>query len=120
MSFADEMESLRQLSVAQLLSRGNEIRSNASNRNPRPGSIYLYTPVAHRKLDLIARAISEKTSKSPGTSPAPRRPVDGNQASAGSEARKTSGPANPWSEDDHAFDYQGKSARDEDDDVDEN
>jgi hypothetical protein len=35
-----------------------EIRDNPANRNPVPGSIWLYTPRVHRKLDAIAWAIT--------------------------------------------------------------
>lgn len=49
-------------SMAALLAEGERLRSLPANRNTRRGSIYLYTPATHRKLDQIAWAITHLTA----------------------------------------------------------
>lgn len=66
MSFATEMKRLRKLSTEELHALRERIQGDPANRTP-PGSpsIYLYTPKARKKLDLIARAISERIGGTP-------------------------------------------------------
>lgn len=56
--------------IEELHALDKALTSDPANVNPNKYSIYMYTPATHKKLDKIARAISDKLiekKKSAGT-----------------------------------------------------
>jgi hypothetical protein len=63
MSYSTDMAPLRKLTMEQLVVLMKKIQEDPANKNPDPHSIYLYSPKAKKKLDLISRAITEKLAE---------------------------------------------------------